>query len=135
MRIVFMGSAPLACGSLRALLAQHREASNPDELIMVITQPDRPKGRSLQVGACPAKELAEESGVRIFTPGNVNDPESLLVLRETAPDLIVVVAYGQILKREILALPGKGCVNLHPSLIPRYRGAAPIPWAIAIRSP
>ena len=126
MRIVFMGSAELSCACLEALF---RDC--PGELAGIVCQPDRPKGRSLRVAACPVKEKVSGSGLPVLTPANVNAPESVEAIRRLAPDLIVVVAYGQILRRELLALPPSGCINIHASLLPAYRGAAPIQWAIA----
>ena len=108
MRILFMGSAELACPCLDRLLS-----STADTVVGVITQPDRPKG------------------IPLLTPDNVNAPDSVAALRALAPDLVVVVAYGQFLKPDILALPPLGCINVHASLLPKYRGAAPIQWAIA----
>ena len=126
MRIIFMGSAELACPCLDRLLA------NPaDQVAGVVTQPDRPKGRSLQMASCAVRAHVAERGIPVLTPENVNAPESVSALRALAPDLIVVVAYGQFLKAAILNLPLRGCVNVHASLLPRYRGAAPIQWAVA----
>lgn len=126
MRIVFMGSAELACPCLDRLLAEPA-----DRVVGVVTQPDRPKGRSLQPAPCPVRALATVRGIPVLTPENVNAPESVQAIRALAPDLIVVVAYGQILKPGILEIPLKGCINVHASLLPQYRGAAPIQWAIA----
>lgn len=126
MRIVFMGSAPLACPSLEALLAD-----NSYDVLAVVTQPDRPKGRSLRISACAVKVFAQNRGIAVLTPSNVNTSESINAVKQLKPDLIVVVAYGQILKKEVLGLPPEGCVNMHASLLPKYRGAAPIQWAIA----
>lgn len=126
MRLIFMGSAPLACGALEALLTEGRH-----EVAGVVTQPDRPKGRRLELGACPAKEYALTRGLPVVTPEKVNAPEAIAVLGDWRPDLIVVVAYGQILRPALLTLAPRGCVNVHASLLPRYRGAAPIAWAIA----
>jgi methionyl-tRNA formyltransferase len=126
MRIVFMGSAPLACPSLEAVAG-----TGSDEVVAVVTQPDRPRGRSLRLLPGVVKETAVRLGLPAMTPVNVNSPEALQALRDLRPDLIVVVAYGQILRSGILALPPMGCVNLHASLLPKYRGAAPIQWAIA----
>ncbi len=126
MRIVFMGSAALACPSLEAL------AAAPDvELAGVVTQPDRPQGRRLGLAPCQAKRLAEQAGWPVLAPERVNAPESLEVLRAWRPEAIVVVAFGQFLGRALLALPPRGCINVHASLLPAYRGAAPIQWAIA----
>lgn len=130
MRIVFMGSAAFACASLDRLLA-----CADLRVAAVVTQPDRPRGRNLEVGACPVRERIRPLGIPMLTPESVNAPASVDALRELRPDLIVVVAYGQILKPAILGLPPLGCVNLHASLLPRYRGAAPIQWAIANGDP
>lgn len=126
MRIVFMGSAPLACPSLEKL-----QAEKSNEVKAVITQPDRPKGRKLKMSPCAVKVLALKLDVPVLTPLNVNTPESIESIRTLKPDLIIVVAYGQILKPGLLALPPEGCINMHASLLPKYRGAAPIQWAIA----
>lgn len=126
MRIIFMGSAELACPGLDRLLA------NPaDQVVGVVTQPDRPKGRSLQVAPCAVRAHVAERGIPVLTPENVNTPDSVAALRALAPDVIVVVAYGQFLKADILNLPPHGSVNVHASLLPKYRGAAPIHWAVA----
>jgi methionyl-tRNA formyltransferase len=125
MRIVFMGSAELSCPSLETLLdAGH-------EIAAVVTQPDRPRGRNLKLAPSPVKVLAESRGIAVLTPEKINLSESGDALRSLAPDLIVVVAYGQILRSEILRIPQLGCLNMHTSLLPKYRGAAPIQWAIA----
>ncbi|HBA86194.1 MAG TPA: methionyl-tRNA formyltransferase [Verrucomicrobia bacterium] len=126
MRIVFMGSAELACPSLEALLA-----SPLDDVVGIVTQPDRPKGRSQKLSACPIHQFAATKGVPIFMPEKASDPAFIETLEELLPDLIVLVAYGQFLKRPILELPLQGAINVHPSLLPRYRGAAPIQWALA----
>lgn len=126
MRIVFMGSAGFACPSLECLLR-----SVEDEVVAVVTQPDRPQGRNLEVAGCPVKRYIGERGTPVLSPENVNSPGSLERLRGLAPDLAVVVAYGQMLKPELLAIPKSGCINVHGSLLPKYRGAAPIQWAIA----
>ena len=137
MRIIFMGSAELACPCLDRLLA------NPaDQVVGVVTQPDRPKGRSLQMTPCAVRAHVAARGIPILTPDNVNAPDSVAALQALAPDLIVVVAYGQFLKADILNLPSRGpahhsplgeggCINVHASLLPKYRGAAPIQWAVA----
>lgn len=125
MRIIFMGSAELSCPSLETLMA------GGDEVVAVVTQPDRPKGRNLKLTPSPVRVLAESRGVAVLTPEKINLPESVAALKDLMPDLIAVVAYGQILRREILQLPPLGCLNMHTSLLPRYRGAAPIQWAIA----
>ncbi len=97
----------------------------------MVTQPDRPKGRNLELSPCPVKQYLGARQIPVLSPERVNTPESLGVLRALAPDLIVVVAYGQLLKPDLLAIPPLGCINVHGSLLPRYRGAAPIQWAVA----
>lgn len=125
LNIIFMGTAELACASLRALL--HR----PDfHVTAVVTQPDRPKGRDLKLQPSPVKELAQRAGLSVRQPVRARDPGFIDELRALAPDLIIVVAYGQILPPAILDLPRFGCLNVHASLLPRHRGAAPIQWAI-----
>lgn len=126
MRIVYMGSAGFACASLEAIVKAGR-----DQLRMVVTQPDRPQGRHLEVAGCPVKRYLAGRDIPVFAPENINAPESLERVREANPDVIVVVAYGQILKQPLLELAPLGCVNVHGSLLPKYRGAAPIQWAIA----
>jgi methionyl-tRNA formyltransferase len=101
-----------------------------DELTAVVTQPDRPRGRRLATGACPVKDAAVAMGLPVLAPESINEPASVERLRALAPDLIVIVAYGQILKPSVLAVPPMGVVNVHASLLPEYRGAAPIQWAI-----
>ena len=126
MRIVFIGSGKLACPPLRELLR-----SKSDELVAVVTQPDRPSGRRQHLAACPAKAFVQEQKVPLLTPEKVSAPESVEQIRQLAPDVIVVADYGQFLKRNVLELPPKGVINIHPSLLPKYRGAAPYQWAIA----
>ncbi len=126
MRIVFMGSAELACPCLDRLLA-----AASDQIVGVVTQPDRPKGRSRQMAPCALHAHIAKQGVPVLMPEKVNAPDSVATLRALAPDLIIVVAYGQFLKTAILELPLLGCINVHASLLPKYRGAAPIQWAVA----
>lgn len=126
MRILFMGSAGFACPCLEMLLRNLR-----DEVVGVVTQPDRPKGRHLELAACPVKTYLGTRQIPVLTPAKVNAPESLAVLRSLEPDLIVVVAYGQLLKVAILEMAPQGVINVHGSLLPKYRGAAPIQWAVA----
>ena len=126
MRVVFFGSAPIGFPLLDALLL------SPEDLVVtVVTQPDRPVGRKLRLAACPVKEYALEKELPVFSPEKVGDPESLAALRELQADLFMVVAYGQYIPPSVLALPAEGSINLHPSLLPRYRGSSPIQWAIA----
>ncbi|HNR93980.1 MAG TPA: methionyl-tRNA formyltransferase [Kiritimatiellia bacterium] len=127
MRIVFMGSDELACPSLRMLMARAQ-----DELAAVITQPDRPKGRRRQPAPCPLKALAGQyAPLRILTPEKMNEPALLEELRALRPDIFVVVAYGGYIPQAVLKIAPKGGINLHPSLLPKYRGAAPVQQAIA----
>lgn len=126
MRIVFMGSDSIACPSLDRLAAR-----STDTVHGVISQPPRPKGRKRAVSPCPLHARATALGIATLTPDTINSDESVATVRAWAPDLIVVLAYGQILHTPILALPPHGCINLHASLLPNYRGAAPIQWALA----
>ena len=124
MRIVFMGTPEFAVPSLQALLdAGH-------EVAAAFTQPDKPKGRKQILTPSPVKVLAQERGIPVFQPGTLRSPDAEKLLSELAPDVIVVAAYGKILPKAILELPQYGCVNVHASLLPKYRGAAPIQWAI-----
>ena len=125
LRLIFMGTAELACASLAAL------ADWPGaEVIAVVTQPDRPKGRDLKLQPSAVKSLALTRQIPVLQPARARHEDFLAQLRALAPDLIVVVAYGQILPPAILELPRHGCLNVHTSLLPRHRGAAPIQWAI-----
>ena len=124
MKILFLGTAEFACPSLEALLA------SPYELLGVITQPDRPRGRGQKLVPSPVKSLALKANLPIYQPEKVREPSFLKVLESLRPDLMVVVAYGQILSAPVLSIPSNGCVNVHGSLLPKYRGAAPIVRAI-----
>jgi methionyl-tRNA formyltransferase len=126
MKIVFMGTAELSGASLDALARDRRFS-----VAAVVTQPDRPKGRELRPQPSPVKALAQTLNLPVLQPGRARDEAFIGELRSLAPDLIVVVAYGQILPPAILDLPRHGCLNVHTSLLPKYRGAAPIQWAIA----
>ena len=124
LRIVFMGTPEFAVPSLQALIrAGHDVAA-------VVTQPDRPKGRGKKLSPSPVKQAALDCHITVLQPGKIKDPAFLQELRLLAPDAIIVVAYGQILPQSILKLPKFGCINVHASLLPHYRGAAPIHWAI-----
>lgn len=123
--VVFFGTAELACASLAALAAQPNL-----RLLGVVTQPDRPKGRDLKVQPTPVKNEALNWGLPVFQPERARHSEFVDRLRELGPELIVVAAYGQILPSSILEIPKYGCLNVHTSLLPKYRGAAPIQWAI-----
>lgn len=126
MRVLFMGSGSVACPALRELAARPG-----DSVVAVVTQPDRPSGRRRELAACPAKKLADTLGLPVRAPERAGDPAELDALRALAPELIVVADYGQFLKPALLALPPRGAINIHPSLLPKYRGAAPIQWAVA----
>ena len=124
MRIVFMGTPEFAVPSLKALV----EAGY--DICGVFTQPDKPKNRGMKLQASPVKEYALSVELPVFQPAKMRDGEALAILQGLKPDLIAVAAYGKILPVDILELPPLGCVNVHSSLLPRYRGAAPINWAI-----
>lgn len=124
MRVVFMGTPAFAVPSLEAL------ANSDHEVVGVVTQPDRPKGRGQAVVSCPVKELALSKGLPVRQPDKIKSPEFLHQLSEWKPDVIAVTAFGRILPKTILDLPPMGCVNVHGSLLPAYRGAAPIQWAL-----
>lgn len=125
MRIVFMGTPDFAVGSLQAL-----SESGKFEIAAVVTQPDRPKGRGKKMLMTPVKEYALSRGYAVYQPQRVKAPEFVQLLRSLQPDLIVVAAFGQLLSQDILSLPKYGCINVHASLLPKYRGAAPIQYAI-----
>jgi len=124
MRIAFAGTPPFAVPSLRRLIDSRHE------IVCVITQPDRPTGRGLKVTPPAVKKVAAEYGLKVFQPAKFNKPEFLDELDKLDLDLIMVAAYGRIFRERSLRLPRKGCVNLHASLLPKYRGVAPINWAI-----
>ena len=124
MRIVFMGTPDFAVPSLRALVAAGHDICG------VFTQPDKPKNRGMKLQASPVKEFSITENIPVFQPLKMRDGEALSILRELGPELIVVAAYGKILPVDILELPAKGCINVHSSLLPKYRGSAPINWAI-----
>ncbi len=123
-RIVFMGTPEFACPTLRLLMERG------ENVIAVVTQPDRPKGRGQKEEPPPVKRVALQHGIPLFQPVKVRTPESVERIRALAPDLIVVVAFGQILPQSLLDIPSRGCINVHSSLLPRYRGAAPLNWCI-----
>ena len=123
-RAVFMGTPHFAVPSLSAL-------ARTEDVTLAVTNPDRPAGRGRALSAPPVKVEAERLGIPVIQPEKARHPESVSRIAAERPDLIVVAAYGQILPRAILDIPGRGCINVHASLLPRYRGAAPINWAIA----
>ena len=125
MRIVFMGTPDFAVGSLAALAECGKY-----EIVGVVTQPDRPKGRGNKMLMTPVKDYAISKGYEVYQPQKVKTPEFVQILRDMQPDLIVVAAFGQFLSQEILSMPKYGCINVHASLLPKYRGAAPIQYAI-----
>ena len=124
MKIVFMGTPDFAVGTLDALY----EAGH--EILAAVSQPDRPKGRHSVLQPTPVKQRAEELGIKVLQPEDPNAPGFLQELRELKPEVIVVTAYGRLLKKELLGLPRYGCINVHASLLPRWRGAAPIQWTV-----
>lgn len=132
-RIIFMGTPAFAVPTLRALVERaHDERVWPAglEVVSVVTRPDKPAGRGRQKSVSPVKQYAEQAGLPIMQPGPLKRPEAQAALRALTPDLIIVAAFGQILPREALELPPRGCLNVHASLLPRWRGAAPIAAAI-----
>jgi methionyl-tRNA formyltransferase len=124
LRVVFMGTPEFACPTLQQLI------DRGDEVVAVVTQPDRPKGRGQKMVPPPVKELAERYGIPVLQPQKVRAAEFVAVIKEMNPDVVVVVAFGQILPKAFLEIPRFGCINVHASLLPRYRGAAPLNWCI-----
>lgn len=124
MKIIFFGSSDFAVPFLEAL-------KDREELVLVVTQPDRKKGRSQRMSSTPVKDASDKAGFKIFQPEDVNCKDSIDYFRGFNPDLFIVVSFGQILSRELLGIPRKNSINVHASLLPKYRGAAPINWAIA----
>lgn len=124
MKIVFMGTPDFAVGALEALIKAGHEVA------AVVTQPDKPKGRGGKMQITPVKACALKQGIPIFQPVKIKTPEAVEVLKGYGAELFIVAAFGQILSREILELPRFGCINIHASLLPKYRGAAPIQWSI-----
>ena len=123
MRVIFMGTPEFAVPSLQALIESH-------EVVCVVTQPDKPKGRGHKLQPPPVKIFAEKNNIPVLQPTKLKPPEFISQLESFHADLIVVTAYGKILPQAILDLPKFGCINVHASLLPRYRGAAPIEWSI-----
>ena len=124
MKIVFMGTPEFAVGALEKII----EAGH--QVVSVVTQPDKPKGRGKELQMTPVKICAMAHAIPVFQPVKIKAPEAVKILREYEADIFVVAAFGQILSEEILAMPKYGCVNIHASLLPKYRGAGPIQWAI-----
>jgi methionyl-tRNA formyltransferase len=123
-RLIFLGTPQFAVPSLAALI----EAG--EDIVAVVTQPDRPRGRGQKLTPSPVKELALKQGLRVFQPTRLKDPEFVATLKEMTPEFLIVTAYGRILTGELLAIPRVGALNVHASLLPRHRGAAPINWSL-----
>lgn len=124
MRVIFMGTPDFAVGTLRALISSHHEVA------AVFTQPDKPKGRGKAMQVTPVKEEAAAAGIPVYQPVRVREESVVDQIRAIAPEVIVVVAFGQLIPQAVLDIPKYGCVNVHASLLPKYRGAAPIQWAV-----
>ena len=124
MRVVFMGTPDIAATCLKKILA------DGFEVVGVYTQPDRPKGRGMKMVFSPVKEVAIAQGIPVFQPANFKDEETVEQLRALQPDVCAVVAYGRILPQKVLDIPTCGCINIHASLLPQYRGSAPYQWAV-----
>ncbi len=124
LRLIFMGTPQFAVPILEALI------KSGEEILAVVTQPDKPAGRGKKLTPPPVKVLAEKHGLPVLQPSKIKDPAFLAKLKEASPDVIVVAAYGKILPKEVLEIPKFGCINVHASLLPKFRGAAPINWAI-----
>ena len=124
MNIIFAGSAQFSIPSLSKLIASDHQ------LLAVYTQPDRPCGRGQKLAPTAVKQLALEHAIPVYTPASLKTAEALATLRDFKPDIIIVIAYGQLIPEKILALPRYGCINLHPSLLPQWRGATPIQHSI-----
>ena len=124
MKVIFMGTPDFSVGTLEALI----EAGH--EVVLAVTQPDKPKGRGKEMQFPPVKEAALRYGVEVYQPKRIRKDECVEKLRSYQADIMVVVAFGQILPKEILEMTPYGCVNVHASLLPKYRGAAPIQWAV-----
>jgi methionyl-tRNA formyltransferase len=125
MRIVFCGTPEFAVSALRALLSHEEFAVEA-----VVTQPDRPRGRGQSVSASPVKEVALGAGVQVYQPEKIKSDSAYDFFKRVAPDVVVIIAYGQIIPARLIAIPPLGWINLHASLLPKYRGAAPIAWAV-----
>lgn len=124
MKVIFMGTPDFSVGTLEALI----EAGH--EVVLAVTQPDKPKGRGKEMQFTPVKEVALKHDIPVFQPKKVREPECIEELRKYNADVMVVIAFGQILPKEILEMTPYGCINVHASLLPKYRGAAPIQWSI-----
>jgi methionyl-tRNA formyltransferase len=126
LKIIFCGTPAFALPSLRDLIAQ-----TDSQIAGVVTQPDRPRGRGKEVASSPVKDAAAAAGIPVYQPQKIRAEESYEYFRDAAPDVVVIIAYGQIIPARLIEIPRLGWINLHGSLLPKYRGAAPIHWAIA----
>ena len=124
MRVVFMGTPDIAATCLKKIL------SDGFQVVGVYTQPDRPKGRGMKMVYSPVKEVAIAHNIPVFQPESFRDDEAYEQLKALQPDVVAVVAYGRILPQRVLDIPPKGCINIHASLLPQYRGSAPYQWAV-----
>ena len=124
MRLVFLGTPAFAVPTLESLAAKH-------DIVSVVTQPDRPKGRGRELSASPVKQTAQNLGIPVYQPERIRRPEAQAHLVALSPEIMVVVGYGQIIPQSVIDIAPRGIVNVHASLLPKYRGAAPIQWAIA----
>ena len=124
MKVIFMGTPDFSVGTLEALIAAGHEVT------LAVTQPDKPKGRGKSMQYPPVKEAALAHGIEVYQPKRIRETECVEYLKKYEADIFVVVAFGQILTKEILEMPKYGCINVHASLLPKYRGAAPIQWAV-----
>ncbi len=124
MRVVFMGTPDIASVCLKKILA------DGFDVVGVYTQPDRPKGRGMKMVCSPVKEVALAAGIPVFQPENFREEASVQQLRDLQPDICAVVAYGRILPQKVLDVPKRGCINIHASILPKYRGSAPYQWAV-----
>lgn len=124
MRVVFMGTPDIAATCLKKIL------TDGFQVVGVYTQPDRPKGRGMKLVASPVKLVAQEAGIPVFQPENFREEETVQQLRDLQPDVCAVVAYGRILPQKVLDVPTLGCINIHASVLPKYRGSAPYQWAV-----
>ncbi len=124
MRVVFMGTPEIAATCFKRILAEGFD------VVGCYTQPDRPKGRGMKLVASPVKQVAVDAGIPVFQPENFREEETVQQLRDLKPDVCAVVAYGRILPQKVLDIPRLGCINIHASLLPSYRGSAPYQWAV-----
>ena len=124
MRVVFMGTPDIAATCLKRIL------EDGSDVVAVYTQPDRPKGRGMKMTFSPVKEVALAAEIPVYQPENFKEEETVQTLRDLKPDVVAVVAYGRILPQSVLDIPGLGCINIHASLLPKYRGSAPYQWAV-----